>query len=55
MEELNEIPDYDQDSVFDEDIDITGITCLVSIIGATVGAGLGFIILSTYYFIKNNF
>jgi len=51
----NEIPDYDQDDTFDENIDDNALIIFASLLGATIGAALAAAGLAIYYFIKINF
>jgi len=53
METINEIPDYDQDNLFDYDLEIIETECILPLIGSFIGAGLSALSLAIYYLIIN--
>jgi hypothetical protein len=54
MYKTPQIPDYEQDYLFDEDIDMMAFTTISSAIGATIGAGLSAVATAIYFLIINN-
>ena len=50
---INETPDYDQDDLFDYDLDYTGIRCFIFFIGSFFGALIAALSLAIYYLIIN--
>jgi len=49
MNKEPQIPDYEQDEIFDEDIDMIAFTTISSAIGATIGAGLSAVATAIYF------
>jgi hypothetical protein len=55
MEQINKIPDYDQDDTFDENIDYEGCRTMVIVIFTAFGCFIAALGLGIYYYIINNF
>ena len=51
--ETNELPEYDQDNQFDEDLDYIEIEYTIYFMWSFIGAGLSALFLAIYYTIIN--